>query len=545
MVSYAQNGEDVVLARALPLESGFYVDVGASDPDIASVTKHFYDQGWSGINIDPRSEVIELLDQKRPRDKNLRLAVGASHGSVDFFRVAEDPDLSTLDTDDRAFLEQQGYTVDIVKVEVRTLDTILAENDVERIDFLKVDVEGSELDVLSGIDLERWRPRVVVVESVRPWSSERTDGAWRGLLENHGYREGGFDGINLYFAREDDSEVLSRLAPASALDEFEPASVAALRDELGRVQDYVGHLEAELERHALHQEEVTAYVRALEAGTAGSSAQVIPVTRFKAVRPEVPAGSHPPQPAGKTRARILVVGTPHSGDEILSRLLAETLEVPELINVHPADVEWDRLPEQFVLRLAWGRSRYLERLIRDHRIVPVSVARHPFDVLLALRHRAESTEKPSKDLAEGQRGGTVAPPALPNDPLFVAWARSDQTHRLLSMTPQWWASPSTLRATYDEIVSDPENATSKALVGLGLGGSAAVEMTSPRMRTRLQSVREEAAPSLHASATWQRAFNPETVKELWETYSSVVVSLGFQGPDPQGAIPTYGTETSG
>ena len=85
IVSYSQNAEDVRLWRVFRnVENGFYVDVGAADPSVDSVTRLFYDHGWSGINIEP-SPCFETLSVARPRDVNLRVAIGESEGSVPFF----------------------------------------------------------------------------------------------------------------------------------------------------------------------------------------------------------------------------------------------------------------------------------------------------------------------------------------------------------------------------------------------------------------------------------------------------------------------------
>ena len=84
-ISYAQNFEDVMLHRALrDVKKGFYIDVGANDPVVDSVTKAFYDSGWRGINIEPVKEFYEKLQQDRPDDINLQLAARASKGNVDF-----------------------------------------------------------------------------------------------------------------------------------------------------------------------------------------------------------------------------------------------------------------------------------------------------------------------------------------------------------------------------------------------------------------------------------------------------------------------------
>src|SRR6266702_2947068 len=89
MITYAQNFEDVMLARVLPDRAwGFYVDVGAGDPEYLSVTKWFYDLGWAGINIEPNSTLYAKLVAARPRDINLDCAAGAAPGSAPFFEAA-------------------------------------------------------------------------------------------------------------------------------------------------------------------------------------------------------------------------------------------------------------------------------------------------------------------------------------------------------------------------------------------------------------------------------------------------------------------------
>ena len=77
MVSHAQNFEDVMLARALKnTQQGFYVDVGAWDPNVETVTRYFYERGWRGINVEPALTYYEMLQTCRPRDINLRVAAG-------------------------------------------------------------------------------------------------------------------------------------------------------------------------------------------------------------------------------------------------------------------------------------------------------------------------------------------------------------------------------------------------------------------------------------------------------------------------------------
>ena len=80
-VSYSQDFEDFILFY-LFIEKGFYIDVGANDPNIFSVTKAFYERGWHGINIEPLPFKYKLLKQYRPRDINLQYGIGLNEGNA-------------------------------------------------------------------------------------------------------------------------------------------------------------------------------------------------------------------------------------------------------------------------------------------------------------------------------------------------------------------------------------------------------------------------------------------------------------------------------
>src|SRR5262245_29169044 len=106
-VSYAQNGEDVRLRRAFrDQSSGFYVDVGANDPVEYSITKHFYDAGWSGINVEPSPGPYARLLRDRKRDVNLNVGCSNRSGSMRLYAGREAPGLSTFTAEEAALHEK-------------------------------------------------------------------------------------------------------------------------------------------------------------------------------------------------------------------------------------------------------------------------------------------------------------------------------------------------------------------------------------------------------------------------------------------------------
>lgn len=220
-ISYAQNFEDVMLHRALcHVEHGRYVDVGAQDPVADSVTRAFYERGWRGMNIEPVDQWHRRLEEDRPEDLNLPVAVSSSSGSKRFYEV-HDTGLSTLDPAVAERHRQQGYEVRAHDVVTRTFDSILEEHGLEKIHFLKVDVEGAEAAVLRSIDLTRTRPWIVVVEATEPNTQVASYRAWQPLLTRNGYRHVYSDGPNRFSVPEESPALQgpSRLA-ASVFDHF-------------------------------------------------------------------------------------------------------------------------------------------------------------------------------------------------------------------------------------------------------------------------------------------------------------------------------------
>ena len=203
MISYAQNFEDVMLRRALQgVVRGTYIDVGANDSKNDSVTKWFYDSGWSGINIEPHDECFADLQRERPRDDNLKIAIADVEGEAQFCFVHESG-LSSLDLGAASIAAKHGLQSQLGAVVVRTLDSVLAEHPLPEIHFLKVDVEGSEAKVIASIDLSRHRPWIILVEATEPVSTAPTWQCFESLIVERGYQRVHFDGLNTWYVRDE------------------------------------------------------------------------------------------------------------------------------------------------------------------------------------------------------------------------------------------------------------------------------------------------------------------------------------------------------
>lgn len=167
--SYAQEGEDIILNRLfMSQKSGFYVDVGAFHPGHISSTYSFYKRGWRGINIDAMPGVMANFNRLRPRDINLEIAIANQRGIATYhiYRASELNTLSRKWMEERPQDEHVYQVVDTVEVETYPLAEVLDIHLTpgQPIDFMDVDVEGLDLEVIQSNAWDRYRPRVVLVE---------------------------------------------------------------------------------------------------------------------------------------------------------------------------------------------------------------------------------------------------------------------------------------------------------------------------------------------------------------------------------------------
>lgn len=233
MISYAQNFEDVMLARALTdVETGFYVDVGAWDPWHDSVTAHFYLKGWRGVNIEPVPAYAAALRAARERDVTIEAAAARSGGRMRF-HVFEGSGLSTLEHRLSFAPDQVPFPHALSEVETVVLDDVFAAHAPADVHFLKLDCEGGEQDALAGLDLARRRPWIILLEALAPLTLAPTHADWEPMLLAADYRPVWFDGLNRFYVAGERHERLAPAfaAPPNVFDGIEPARyVAAIAD---------------------------------------------------------------------------------------------------------------------------------------------------------------------------------------------------------------------------------------------------------------------------------------------------------------------------
>lgn len=248
MISYAQNHEDVLLDRMFPRGTkGFYIDVGANDPVVHSVSKHFYDLGWHGVNVEPSPLPFERLVRERTRDINLNVGLSAQSGELTFYDFPEEfCGFSTFSQEQAARHSGAGAPSTVRQVRTTTLQEVCEEHVTGPIDFLSIDVEGHEQQVIRGGDWRRWRPRVVLVEATQPNTTIPTHEPWEPVLLEADYLFAAFDGLNRYYVCAEDSALRSALAvPVNVTDAYVPYELWKQSQELRwALRDATGQLAA-------------------------------------------------------------------------------------------------------------------------------------------------------------------------------------------------------------------------------------------------------------------------------------------------------------
>lgn len=165
---FSQYGEDINILGLLNYQDkGFFVDVGAHHPMKYSNTYLLYKLGWKGINIEPMPGIKELFDKKRSNDINIEQAVGNKEGNINY-HIFDEQALNTC-CPDKAKQFEKRYNVKVTKIQKvkikklgDILDQFMPKN--TKIDFLNIDCEGFDYEVLVSNNWKKYKPKIISIE---------------------------------------------------------------------------------------------------------------------------------------------------------------------------------------------------------------------------------------------------------------------------------------------------------------------------------------------------------------------------------------------
>lgn len=167
--SYSQEGEDIILRKLFGnRKDGFYVDVGAHHPMRFSNTYFFYKLGWSGVNIDAMPGSMKLFNKIRPRDINIEKPISDKKHILTYYAFNE-PALNGFSkelSEKRESADNDYHIIFTKDIETFTLAEVLDQNipPNQTIDFLTIDVEGLDLNVLKSNNFKKYKPKVILIE---------------------------------------------------------------------------------------------------------------------------------------------------------------------------------------------------------------------------------------------------------------------------------------------------------------------------------------------------------------------------------------------
>ena len=193
--SYSQCGEDLLVQYIFGLRGiarPSYIDIGAHHPFFINNTAIFYERGSRGINIEANPELIDAFSMHRPDDINLNIGIGDKEGELNFY-VMKQNTLSTFSKEECDFMIANGNSLsEIKKIKLTTISKILEKYFNNTFpDFMTIDAEGMDFQILQSIDFEKSFPKVICVEAAEysPIGSGKRRNELIDFLVSKGYYE--------------------------------------------------------------------------------------------------------------------------------------------------------------------------------------------------------------------------------------------------------------------------------------------------------------------------------------------------------------------
>ena len=246
MISYAQQFEDVILWRALKdVRKGAYIDIGANDPLVDSVSMLFYSQGWRGLHVEPMPTYAQRLRDARPDEMVVEAAIGAEAETITLFLI-DGTGLTTAIPEYATRHQEEGRTLRAAKVPCLPLSELFDQFNRRHVHWMKVDVEGMEHSVLASWGDHPTRPWVVVVESTVPNSPELCFEVWEDELLRRGYLFAYFDGLSRFYVHEDHKDLLGAFGVPPNV--FDHATLSETSPFAGLIKAKLDAVQAQLEQ---------------------------------------------------------------------------------------------------------------------------------------------------------------------------------------------------------------------------------------------------------------------------------------------------------
>ena len=228
--------------------------------------------------------------------------------------------------------------------------------------------------------------------------------------------------------------------------------------------------------------------------------------------------------------RIAIFNTPRSGSTLLRLILANTLDLVDMPAHHPADIDWQNLPDRVIVHIHWPRTAYLDSLLNQAQMRVVTISRHPFDVLLSILRYAQLEPRTSEWLWGDGGDEDEIVGADPTSTPFALWATSDRARALLNVTDSWLSHSEVTHVRYDPLVRSAEAEITRLLTGWSLSATRSVADVVYEYRPSAVNNITGSEHARSASDSWQDVFPRELVAKLAVQYKDYLAHLGLPVP---------------
>ncbi len=201
---YAEFAEDVMVNRILKkIKKGFYVDIGAYHPYKGSLTYNLYNRKWNGMNLDISKSSIDLFNIARPSDININCAVSEFNGETYYYENSPINQQNSLISQD----DNQKK----IKIQSYKLSEILKMQNINSVDYINIDTEGNELEVLMGIDFSKINPTLFTIEDNSFDLNNEIKKKKIIFLKEKNYELINIIGVTMFFVKKDSVSEISDL----------------------------------------------------------------------------------------------------------------------------------------------------------------------------------------------------------------------------------------------------------------------------------------------------------------------------------------------
>lgn len=200
--SYAQSGEDLILDTIFNgVKKGFYVDVGANNPFKQSNTYFFYKKGWSGLNIDALPGSMKAFNAHRKRDINIESAISNHEAVLEYYMFAS-TFYNTFSKEDSEKSKGVSELLEVRQLKTEKLSDILDKHAIEKVDFMTIDVEGFDLNVLKSNNWLKYVPSVIITECFTHDTAQIENSEIHNFLKEKGFIKFCSTPTNLFYLEE-------------------------------------------------------------------------------------------------------------------------------------------------------------------------------------------------------------------------------------------------------------------------------------------------------------------------------------------------------